>query len=157
MVRVGFAIILTAIILLFGCNLFDGAYRLNEKPFTVSDEWFEIVPQQPVACDRVNQQVLINIATPYEVEHSGPDSPKIVLQDGTTPIMECELIGVDKTVYAYRSAGLLYRGDDRYKMFDEQGPMSRKARERSYRGVRLRSSRPIVISEVTLQCDNAGA
>jgi hypothetical protein len=128
-------------------------YRFNgDQMFSLTDEWLELSPKHPIACNKEFQQLYLTLITPYEIQTYGPGSPRVILQDGTTPEIECELVSTDGAVYPYRYAGIVSEGKAQYIMFDEKGHLFQTARKRAYRAVRLRSSRPIVCAEARLDC-----
>ena len=131
----------------------ESRYRFNgDQLFTLTDQWLEITPENAISCDREFQQLYLKVATPYEVVNYCPDCPKVKLQDGTTPDIECELVGTDGTIYPYRFAGIVSEGQARYIMFDEKSNLFQTVRKRVYRAVRLRSSRQVLCAEARLDC-----
>jgi len=130
----------------------ESSYRFNgNQLFTLTDQWLELTPENNVSCGREYQRLFLTIVTPYEVMNQCSDCPKIKLQDGTLPIIKCELVGKDGSIYRYRFAGIVSEGKAQYIMFDEDSNLAQRARKREYRAVRVRSSRPILCAEARLR------
>jgi hypothetical protein len=117
-------------------------------PVTISTEWLEITPEEPLKPEREVQKVIIWFAAPYTTSHP----PALVFQDGAAITPEVQLVDVhgntfDLRVSAAGASGLGYRCCD--GVFDKELP-----KDRTYRTVRIRSARPIQASKIVWRVYN---
>jgi hypothetical protein len=119
--------------------------------FVLTNQWLVLTPKNSVACNKEFQQLYLTVISPYEVVNFCVGCPKLKLQDGTTPIFECELVEMDGSIRPYRVAGIGLGGEPTI-IFDEIGDLMQTKRKREYRAVRLRSSRPVLCADASLTC-----
>ena len=131
----------------------EARYRFSDNQvFVLTDQWAEFTPRRSICCDEPYQEVYLTVMTPFQETRDCKDCCDIRLGDGTTPEIECELVGADGSVYPCRFNGIVSDGTSLYLTFAEQGRQSNAPRSRIYSGVRLSSNRPLLCAEAKLHC-----
>jgi hypothetical protein len=135
---------LIALIILVALSSCSG-YQMTEviqKPVTVANEWSEFTPARPLRCDRKDQEILVDVATPHE---NDPKSWGLLLRDGSVAIPEVQLIDTNGVTYNFdqRSfwGAIVFRGP----------PL---ANHKDFARVMIRSNQPINVSKITWNCYN---
>ncbi len=106
-------------------------------PTTVSSEWLEIVPEQPLRTERQIQYLILDVADPFDPVY---ESWSLRLKDGSLVQPKVQLIDQSGKVYDLTSPAL-----------DEKGigfGNSDLPRDRAYSTVRIRSDKPIHLSRI---------
>ena len=143
---------LCSLLLTLSCSVYNKIYpdldRDISGPVTITPEWFEITPKEPLKPEREVQNVIVWFAIPYQTRHP----PALVFQDGAAITPEVQLIDQHGNVFNLRasaagSSGLGYRCCD--GVFDKGLP-----KDRTYRTVRVRSDKPIQASKIVWRCYN---
>ena len=115
-------------------------------PVSISSEWIEILPEEPLEPEREVQQVLIWFAQPYTTNINGIISP-----DGHTFYPEVQLIDQRGNAYNLRLSAISSSGIG--LSCCKEGNQS-LPRDIKYRAVRIRSDRPVNGSQVVWRCYN---
>ena len=138
--------------LVLSCSLSSKIYpdldRDISGPVTITSEWFEITPQEPLKPEREVQNVIVWFAIPYQTGNP----PALIFEDGATVTPEVQLVDRQGNTFNLRasaaaSTGFGYRCCD--GVFDKELP-----KDRTYRSVRIRSARPIQASKIVWRCYN---
>lgn len=111
-------------------------------PVTLTSEWIEIVPEEPLRPEREVQKILLDFAQPYESDH---DAWKIRFPDGSLVAPEVQLI--DKNGNVFTSSKVASLGQTGMGL-----RMSSLPQDRVYLKLRLRSDKPIAISRIIWRC-----
>lgn len=138
-------------IAIFGFLKLGEVYRLFNPyldreivgPTTVSSEWLEIKPKQPLSVERQIQYLILDVADPFEPVY---EQWSLRLRDGTVVKPEVQLVDENGGVYDLTSPAL-----------DNKGIGFRNSdlpRDRVYRKVRIRSDKPIRLSRIYWRCYN---
>lgn len=135
----------------FGLSKIGEIYRLFNPyldqeisgPTTISSEWREIVPRQPIRVERQIQYMTLDVADPFEPVY---DKWSLRLGDGSVVKPEVQLVDENGNVYnltspALDNKGIAFRNSDLPK-------------DRVYRSVRIRSDKPIRLTRIYWRCYN---
>jgi hypothetical protein len=140
------------LLLLLSCSVYNKLHpdldRVISGPATLSSEWLEIKPQEPLKPEREVQNVIIWFAVPYTARQP----PALVFEDGAAITPEVQLVDAGGNIFKLRTSG----GDSSgfaYTCCD--GTYDRRLpKDRTYRSVRIRSDRPIQASQIVWRCYN---
>ena len=118
-----------------------------QGPVTISDEWFEITPQEPLKAERELSQIVLWFA-----EHTKVCSPRprgIVGNDGAVFEPEVELVDERGGIYKLKEDGLDETGMS-YRWFGENNSQFNTSlpKDKTYIKVRIKSLEPIKCSSV---------
>ncbi|HWS86642.1 MAG TPA: hypothetical protein VN282_06745 [Pyrinomonadaceae bacterium] len=144
------ALLAASLIFCSACALYRKLHpNLDQEiagPVSVSSEWMEILPEEPLKPEREVQQVLIWFAQPYATNADGIISP-----DGHTFHPEVQLIDQRGDAYNLRISGISSSGIALSCCKEGYRPLPK---DRKYRAVRIRSDRPVSGSKVVWRCYN---
>jgi hypothetical protein len=120
---------------------------------TISDQWIDLRPRQPVKPDKDLQYVVLDLEPPYKDSPGLKKDLGILMPDGEVINPDIEVIDqYDKTyqlVYA-GSTGAFPNPDTKYALPNgDEFP-----RDRLYKTVRIRSPRPIKVRAIYWFCDS---
>jgi hypothetical protein len=145
------ALLIASLILCSSCALYRKSHPNLDRdiagPVSISSEWIEILPEEPLKPEREVQQVLIWFAQPYTTGVNGITSP-----DGHTFSPEVQLIDQRGNAYNLRISAIDSSGIG-LSCCKEQGYQS-LPKDRNYRAVRIRSDRLVNGSKVVWRCYN---
>lgn len=119
-------------------------------PVTVFTEWLEITPKKPLVPERRIHEIFLKSAGGYEPDYKGWG---LRLPDGTVLTPEVQLVDQYGGVYQLKFGVL----DETGISFTFRDPVSHEEilpTDRTYRAVRIRSSKPIKFSRVVWRCYN---
>lgn len=131
------------------------SYRIKiSGPVTIGDEWLELNPTPYLKADKTFQWVLLELKPPlkddFHNEGKGPNSGKgILMPDGEVINPEIELI--DEYGNAFN---LIYRGASGGPVYGYIKPKD-LPRDREYKTIRIRSSRPIKCKAIYWYCESS--
>ena len=112
-------------------------------PTTISSEWLEIVPKEPLRTERQIQYLILDVADSFEPVY---ESWLLRMKDGSLVQPRVQLIDESGNSYDLTSPAL-----------DEKGIGFKNAdlpRDRTYPRVRIRSDKPIHLSRIYWRCYN---
>jgi hypothetical protein len=112
-------------------------------PTTISSEWLEIMPEQPLRVERQIQYLTLDVADPFEPVY---DNWSLRLNDGSVVRPEVQLVDEHGSVYNLTSPAL----DNKGIAFGNSDLPS----DRVYPVVRIRSDKPIKLSRIYWHCYN---
>ena len=115
-------------------------------PVTLSPEWQDIVPREPLRAERQIQYVILTFAEPFEPNYKGDRGLR--LSDGSVVVPEVQLVDQYGNIFNLHSPALDHTG---------MGFTSENAlpKDRTYRTVRIRSNKPIKVSRIYWHCYNS--
>jgi len=144
------ALLVGSLILWGSCGLYRRFHPNLDReiagPVSISSEWMEILPKEPLKPEREVQEILIWFAQPYTTDFNGIISP-----DGHTFYPEVQLIDQRGDAYNLRISAISSSGIGLSCCKEGHQPLPK---DRNYRAVRLRSDRPVNGSKVVWRCYN---
>ena len=117
--------------------------RTISGPVTITQEWTEIVPNEPLKAERQIQYLTLDVAEPFEPDY---DSWGLRLPDGAIVVPEVQLIDQNGNIYKLTSPALDNKGIG-LRLRD-------LPKDRVYRAVRIRADKPIKVSRIYWHCYN---
>jgi len=122
-------------------------------PVTISDEWLEITPQEPLKAEREVSQIVLWFAEQTKV--CSPRPRGIVGNDGAVFEPEVEIVDQGGGVYKLKEDGLGETGIS-YRWFGENNSQFNVSlpKDKTYTKVRIKSIEPIKCSSVVWRNNN---
>jgi hypothetical protein len=151
-VLIGIGIILSIPLALTALIFYAMITSLSEREIagatTSNSEWLEIKPDPPLKPSKRNQYLVLDVASPYELEDR---SWGVRLPDGSIITPEVQLVDEYGNTFNL----------DRPSMFSPTSHFTQRGfsmwdlpKDRVYRAVRIRSDKPIQYSRVIWRCEN---
>lgn len=120
-------------------------------PLTVSSEWTDITPARPMKAERAENAVMFDFASALNerdvITERDVSKWGIRTADGSVVMPEVELVDEKGNVYPLRVSNFGTKGVG-FHMVDPETHLENLPRDRTYRTVRIRCSRPISFSRV---------
>jgi hypothetical protein len=144
-------------VIVFGTIMSMNIYRSLFNPYldrtisgeiTITDAWVEISPHEPLRADREIQEVVLAVKQPVKVESGGWG---LVLTDGSTADLEVQIIDEDGNIYNLTSPTYTVSPGSKEPMSAGFG-MRDLPKNKTYRTVRIRSSKPLVCARIYWRC-----
>jgi len=118
--------------------------RTIKGTITIGTEWTDITPSQPLKVERERQEIVLYLEKPFVGDFIARG---IRLPDGSLTIPEIQLIDSDGNAHKLEYSG--FRGDELIRFaLPEQSTI------KEYRGIRIRSDKPINCKEIIWSCFN---
>jgi len=117
-------------------------------PALISNNWLEITPQIPLRAKRVVQQVVAYVDKPVTKDR---DSFELVFPDGSRVTPEVEVIDDDGKIYKLTDASSITTPKSS-EAFQRGFGAWQLPNDKVYRKVRIRSSKPFMISKLVWRC-----
>jgi hypothetical protein len=138
--------------ILSGFYIIPGMYRyiypyLDREvsgPVTISTEWQEIIPKEPLKAERQLHYLVIEIQSPYRTDEK---SWGIRLADGSVVTFEAQIVDQDGKSYNLASPAFLNEKVARGLM--------ELPKDKQYPVVRIRASQQIKVSRIYWRCYNS--
>jgi hypothetical protein len=151
-VLVALGVVLSIPLALSALFIFAMITSLSEREIagaiTSNSGWLEIKPEPPLKPSKQSQYLVLDVATPYELESK---SWGVRLPDGSIVTPEVELVDEYGNTFNL----------DRPSMFSPTSHFTQRGfstwnlpKDRVYRTVRIRSDKPIQYSRVIWRCQN---
>jgi len=138
-----FILLITLLLMIIGCSQSFSIRTISDETIIISNEWKEINPKQPLYCDRKIQEILLDILTKHEFEHT---QRGIRLQDGSIAIPEIQITSSEGKIYDLNSRSFL---SDSIVLSNKELPNLTK-----FEKLRIRCNKPIQISKMQWICYN---
>lgn len=121
-------------------------------PVTVTSDWTELKAEKPLKADKDIQWVLLELEAPFqENSRLGPDSKGgILTPDGKVVNPEIEVVDQYGNTFSLIWSGTRGGGSGYHLAYPKEFP-----RDREYKMVRIRSSRPIKCKAIYWFCDSS--
>jgi hypothetical protein len=143
--------ILLCLVILFGaaCSILQRKAnpfldREISGPVTISSEWMEITPQEPLKPEHEVNAVTLMFASEYIPDYK---ENGLRFSDGTVMVPEVQLIDQDGKVYALGIESMGPKGMG-FAFFDPISHLESLPKDKVYRTVRIRSDKPIECSKL---------
>ena len=151
-VLIGIGLVLSVPLALSALIVFAMITSLSEREIagatTSKAEWLEIKPSRPLKPSKESQYVVLDVASPYELEDR---SWGVRLPDGSIVIPEVQLIDEHGNTFNLDQPAMFSPTSH----FTQRGfSMRDLPKDRVYRAVRIRSDKPIQYSRVIWRCEN---
>jgi hypothetical protein len=114
---------------------------------TISGNWLEITPKEPLRADRVVQEVVLYVDKP--VTHPR-DSWELILPDGSKVIPEVQLVDSDGLVYELKEPTTFTKPGSSEAF--QRGFSTQLPNGKTFRTVRLRSDGAFTVSKIVWRC-----
>lgn len=120
-------------------------------PITISSEWLEITPKEPLRAERVVQYLYIYTTKPFEPDNR---SWGIRLADGSVVVPEVELVDQQGNIYNLKASSFSLEDPTRANVISGIGfsALEELPKDKVYRAVRIRSDQPIQCSKIIWRC-----
>lgn len=150
------SVLLCAAVMLMQPSCLRDSYEVNlSGPTTIGDQWIELKPEASLRADKDSQMVVLDLEPPFKYDFykvgKGPNAGQgILMPDGEVINPEIEIIDQ----YG-NSFNLIWRGAR--KTFSPVYSLSypnKFPRDREYKEVRIRSSRPINLKAIYWTCES---
>jgi len=133
----------------------DSYWVKISSPLTIGDEWVELHPKSPLKAEKTFQWVALDLEPPFKEdlynEGRGPNSGKgILMPDGE--VINPEIEAIDQYGNAFN---LGYRGAREGDPIYGYNRPDELPRDREYKTVRIRSSRPIKCKAIYWFCESS--
>ncbi|HEX7999966.1 MAG TPA: hypothetical protein VF528_16375 [Pyrinomonadaceae bacterium] len=113
-------------------------------PVTITSEWLEIKPTEPLSPMRQQQEIVLDIAGNHHLELTAGD---MILQDGSANKFEVQMI--DEYMNVYNANGHTLSGSLLgFFVYDKSSGKDGLPQDRTYIKVRIRSDKPIQCSRI---------
>ena len=122
-------------------------------PQTISDQWIDLGPRQPLRVDKDRQYIVLDLELPFRDSPGLKKDLGILMPDGDVINPDVELMDQDNKTYQLvyaGSTGAFPNPDTKYAL-----PKGADfPRDRVYKTVRIRSPRPIKVKAIYWFCDS---
>jgi hypothetical protein len=115
---------------------------------TISHQWLEITPEQPLRPERQVQYLYIHTA-PFDPDYRAWG---IRFPDGSVVTPEVQLVDQDGSLYSLKSSSFSLEDRTRSNIVSGIGFKADIPKDKVYRTVRIRSDKPITVSSIVWRC-----
>lgn len=127
-------------------------------PVTIGSEWVELRPKSPLKAEKDLQNIILELEPPlkYDLmkEGHGPDAGQgILMPDGEVTNPEIEIVDEHGNTFNLVWSGARGWAGGGGPKYSAPGP-NKLPRDREYKAVRLRSSKPIKCRAIYWFCDS---
>jgi hypothetical protein len=120
------------------------------RQVTISSEWKEFVPKEPLRVERQIQMVVLDLDKSIKLENNGWG---LLLPDGTVVTPEVELLDEDGKVYPLIAPSAWFSPSTGVK-YREFSAIEALPKDKTFRAVRVRCDKPILCNRIFWRCYN---